>query len=239
MYQDVNIDVEEQDFDDIEKNMEEEQHFFEDDGLINNSKKYPIHIIIGFTMLILLLMGRPLFCKEKDYTIWNGKDIHMSQHFIDPYSITHMLHGLILYNSIKQCKVKEHANILITIIIACLWEIIENTQFIINMYRQDAIHVGYYGDSAINSLGDILSSICGWHLSKKIGTQKSITTFIICECVLLVWINDNLIRNVMIIISPFQILIFIIWYVKVYFEYMVFEKITNMVKTIYKKIKIE
>ena len=116
--------------------------------------------MIGLTILILLLMEQPLFCNEKDYIIWNGNGSHMSQHFMDPYSITHMLHGLILYNLLHYLKIKENINYVISIMLACAWEIVENTPLIIDIYRQEATHNGYYGDSVINSIGDILS--CVW-----------------------------------------------------------------------------
>lgn len=190
-----------------------------------------IQIIVGLTILILLLMGRDFYCKDRDYNIWNGLDHHMSQHLFDHYSITHMLHGIIMFNILVLYRGYLHINLYVTIIVSCVWEILENTNFIIEIYRKDALHNGYYGDSIINSIGDIMCCIMGYYVSKMIGTHKSIMLFIFCECMLLIWINDNLIKNTITILCTPQLLVLlsaiIWWYVRFGIEFMIWKKITK------------
>ncbi len=46
------------------------------------------------------------------------------------------------------------------------WEILENTPFIIDRYRQQALAQGYVGDSIINSLSDTACAIFGFFLAR-------------------------------------------------------------------------
>lgn len=178
-----------------------------DDDVAEFHSHFPI--IMGSTILCLLIMGRPFACAQEGIFLWNGNDAHMSQHLFDPYSITHMLHGLLIRTTMPDPK--NSAEIYSTVVFACAWEIIENTPQVIEMYREEAIHAGYYGDSVINSVGDILCCYVGWHISRYIGKYYSILTFLFLESALLVCVGDNLTKNVIqltgITVSPIVLVV--------------------------------
>src|SRR5438309_724769 len=97
--------------------------------------------------------------------IWSG-DInseHNSQFLFDPYTLTHLIHGVILYGlvTIVFRKTPTAVRLLIAIGLECGWEVFENTSFVIERYRAETISLNYFGDSIVNSLGDILACIAG------------------------------------------------------------------------------
>ena len=175
-------------------------------------------ILLLFTSLILLMMGRPLFCNDSDMVIWNYHGQHMSQHVFDPYSISHLLHGLIFYRVFIPFANK---NLFLTIITACLWEIIENTPTIINIFRSDTINSGYYGDSLTNSISDILCCIIGWKISSFLPINYTIIFYLLGEILCFAWIGDNLIRNIFILTNILHLPFIIVTYFPVILTYIV------------------
>lgn len=167
---------------------EEMEQTNKNEPIISNKKCYII--ILNITIYILLMMGRHFYCKNNDIHIWNDENSHLSQHFLDPYSLVHILQGILLFSILNYINIKN--NLLLTLIFASTWEILENTSYIIESFRQDAIQTGYYGDSVINSIGDIFCCIVGWYVSKFIGYTNSVILYISIECVLITWIGDNL-----------------------------------------------
>jgi hypothetical protein len=86
--------------------------------------------------------------------------------------------------------------------IESLWEILENTQLVIQRYREATIGLGYQGDSIANSLGDIACCIFGFLLARRIGVKYSIILFVVTELALLISVRDNLTLNVLMLLYP-------------------------------------
>lgn len=83
-----------------------------------------------------------------------------------------------------------------------LWEVVENSAFIIQRYREGTASLGYQGDTVINSMGDILMCGLGFVLAWHLGFRRSLALFAITEVMLLIWIRDSLILNIVMLIFP-------------------------------------
>ena len=69
------------------------------------------------------------------------------------YSFSHISHGILFYLVFNYLNVDFLTGLYLTIILEYTWEMFENTEFIICLYRKD--YGNYEGDSYINIIGDI------------------------------------------------------------------------------------
>ena len=126
-----------------------------------------------------------------------------SQHFLDPYSFTHVLHGVLLCGLLAWAfpRLKWTWRLCLAVCAEVAWEVLENSPFIIDRYRAAAA-LGYEGDTVANSLGDVLCCAAGFVLARRLGLWGSVALFITVEVVLLLWIRDSLLLNVVMLIHP-------------------------------------
>jgi hypothetical protein len=163
-------------------------------------------LFLAATMYQLHNQGRIWWCACSRFSLWEG-DIwssHCSQHLLDPYSFTHVLHGIVFcwVVSLVFPQVTLAWRFWIVTCIEALWEVIENTQFVIHRYREVTIGIGYEGDSIINSMGDIWCCALGFLLAQYLGFRRSLIFFVVVEILLLIFIRDNLTLNVLMLLYP-------------------------------------
>ena len=180
--------------------------------VFDSAKDYlPWILILSVTILaafLLQILGRVWWCQQGDYAPWSWEvwSAHNSQHVIDPYTFTHILHGVLFFwiTSLVFRKMPLAWRLLIAISVESAWEVAENTNAIIQRYREATISLDYYGDSIINSLGDILSFGIGFWLAYKIRFWLSLAFFVLMEITLLLWIKDSLILNIIMLVYPLE-----------------------------------
>lgn len=174
-----------------------------------NSVMYPriaIAVCIALMVAGLYWQGRVWWCKVGDLSPWSS-DIwtaHNSQHFFDPYTFTHILHGVAFF-WIADLILKEKPlrwKFFLVILVECLWELLENSNLIIERYRTVTISLDYYGDSILNSLSDVLCCAFGAFIAYKLKFWRSLAYFAITEIILLLWLRDNLTLNIIMLIYP-------------------------------------
>ena len=90
----------------------------------------------------------------------------------------------------------------IAILLEAIWEVFENTEFTIQRYREATAALGYFGDSVANSFGDVATCGVGFLIAQRLGLRRSIVAFAITEVVLLVWIRDSLLLEILMLIYP-------------------------------------
>ena len=164
--------------------------------------------IIIATVIILVTQGRVWWCQVGDYPpwAWNIWSSHNSQHVIDPYSFTHILHGVLEFWLIGLVfgRVPLAWRLVIAVFIESTWEAVENSAYMIERYRAVTISLDYFGDSIINSIADIFCCATGFVIAYNLKFWKSLALFVATEAVLLLTVRDSLILNLIMLFYPIE-----------------------------------
>jgi hypothetical protein len=164
--------------------------------------------IIVVAAASLLLMGRQPWYRSGPVELWTGDawGPENSQQFTDPYTFTHVIHGVLFYCLLRLVvpRLPVTARGLLTTALESAWEVFENTDLVINRYRAATLALGYYGDSVLNSVGDILACIIGFVLAARLPMRVTIAMAIAIELVLLLWVRDNLSLNLLMLVYPLE-----------------------------------
>lgn len=163
--------------------------------------------ILVLHAITLHFMGRIAWCKC-GFGLWTSHawSNETSQMLADPYSFTHVLHGIIFYFVLRYFmpSMPLYARLLAAMVIEVGWEVFENTPFTINRYRAGTASLDYEGDSVLNSLGDILSALVGFCLASRLSWKWILAMVVAIELILLITIRDNLTLNIIMLLYPIE-----------------------------------
>lgn len=158
------------------------------------------------TALLLQGQGRLWICTCGRVLLWAG-DIWSSdnsQHLLDPYSFTHVLHGFVFFWLVAWLapKLALGWQLWLALLIEAAWEVAENSAAVIDRYRETTIALGYNGDTIINALADIVLCGVGFWLARRLGWRRTLALFILTEVLLALWIRDGLLLNILMLLYP-------------------------------------
>ena len=177
----------------------------------SNSRSKDAAIVVALLVVaggLELAMGRPIAYRSGPVRFWSGniKSDQNSQQIADPYTFTHFIHGAAFYGLTR--LVMPPASVATRTVVAlaleAAWEVYENTDTVVNRYRTETISLGYYGDSLINSMMDIVACGIGFFLTWRLPRSVTITWVVIVELLLAVWIRDNLTLNILMLVYPIK-----------------------------------
>jgi hypothetical protein len=164
--------------------------------------------VLALTGGIELWMGRSPLGPDGRFGLWEG-DIwssENSQRVADPYSFSHLVHGMLFYGCLWLVarKLPVRYRFLIALTLEAGWELLENSPLIINRYREATISLGYVGDSVLNSLSDILMMALGFLFASRVRPRITVAGIIVMEASCALWVRDNLTLNIIMLIHPIE-----------------------------------
>ena len=170
-------------------------------------------VAAGFVALQAVLVhaeGHPLTCTCGTIRFWVG-DISSqenSQQLTDWYTFSHIIHGFGFYLLLWLIAPRTPVGLRLALAVGleATWEVMENSEFIINRYRQSALAQGYFGDSVVNSISDTLAALLGFVLASRLPVWLIVALAIAMEVFTGYMIRDNLTLNIIQLIYPSDVI---------------------------------
>lgn len=164
--------------------------------------------IIAVAAAVELVMGRLPLGPDGRFGLWEGNiwSSEQSQRFADPYSLSHIVHGLLFYAVLWLLarRAPMRTRFLAAALFEAGWEVLENSPLIINRYRAVTISLGYTGDSVLNSMSDLLMMMLGFVIASRWRIWASVALVIVFELGMLVAVRDNLTLNILMLVHPIE-----------------------------------
>jgi len=166
-------------------------------------------VCVVVAMIALLhFEGRRFICSCGHFAVWVSDwcSSNTSQQLLDPYSLTHILHGFLFFWLMLLLfkRMPGPWQFWLAVVLESTWEVFENTSFVINKYRTETAALGYQGDTIVNSLGDLTCALVGFLVARQLGFRRSLIVFLLVEVVLSLWIHDSLLLQILMLVRPIQ-----------------------------------
>lgn len=160
--------------------------------------------LVGFS-LILHAIGQPSWCvcglKFMTLDAWGSES---SQNFIDPYTTSHVLHGILLFAMLSLVLPRSaiSSKLVVAFLLEIVWELLENSPLIINRYRNATASLGYTGDTILNSVSDVLFMLLGFWLAARLPRTWALAILMLTELLMFLVYRDNLTLNILMLVTP-------------------------------------
>jgi hypothetical protein len=165
-------------------------------------------VTVLLMVVLLRAQGRLFLCACGQFEIWTSDtcSANNSQQLFDPYSFTHVVHGILFLWLLTLVfrRMARGWQFLLALALEAAWEVFENTSFVIERYRTATAALGYTGDTIVNSIGDLVCALAGFLIARQLGVRRSLILFVLVELILIVWIRDSLLLQILMLVRPVE-----------------------------------
>ena len=162
--------------------------------------------MVAALALLLHLMGRSAICPCGEVDLWHGEvpSTQSSQHLLDWWTFSHVIHGFLFYLALRWAvpRLSLGQRFLAATAVEIGWEILENSDWVIERYRTLTVAFDYNGDSILNSVSDVGAMSAGFALARVLPVWLSVAIVVAIEALPMLAIRDGLILNVLTLLWP-------------------------------------
>lgn len=165
-------------------------------------------VAAGLTAAWLLARGRLAIAPSGRVLPWYGDPSgpESSQHLFDWYSPSHVIHGLLFFGILWLVarRLPIGWRFLIAVLVECAWELVENSDAVIERYRSATVSKDYNGDTVVNVMADLGCMALGFWLARRLPAWASVTVALGFEALTIWLIRDGLALNVLMLLWPVE-----------------------------------
>ena len=167
-----------------------------------------VTVMAAMQALSLWRLGHPWISTSGKFELWHGEvfSSENSQQLTDWYTLGHINHGILAYGFLWLVarRLPWTWRLGIAAVSSFLWEVIENTDAVINRFRAVTISLDYYGDSVLNSVADTLAMTAGFLLARVLPVWVSVAIVLGTEALSTWMVRDGLFLNALMLTFPIE-----------------------------------